>query len=189
MWIRFESQHIFAIKIHVGGVNVISGEPLMESAATRLRRLNALTIGESIQDYVITPEQLWLDGIASAEGRVRQFVAMEMGTGYTVEAQITGEDVTGGLQFEITPAKFLRKPLPESFKIAYDNAAVYPVKTLYIQTLTEKSFSLTKLNAATTIEEVKALIETKVGVDPDEQRLICAGKQLIADSKDRNHLR
>lgn len=32
-----------------------------------------------------------------------QFVAMPLGEGYNIEAQMTGEEVTGGLQFEITP--------------------------------------------------------------------------------------
>ena len=34
---------------------------------------------------------------------MRQFVAMTKGSGYSVEAQVTGDEVTSGLQFEITP--------------------------------------------------------------------------------------
>lgn len=30
--------------------------------------------------------------------------SMPIGHGYSVEAQLTGEEVVGGLQFEITPA-------------------------------------------------------------------------------------
>ncbi|KAL8641273.1 MAG: hypothetical protein Q9228_001892 [Teloschistes exilis] len=108
MWIRFASDDQFAINVSVGGVNAISGEPLVETSATQLRRLNLMSERKSVQDYVVTPQQLWLDGIASTAGRVRQFVAVPMGNGYTVEAQVTGEEVTGGLQFQVT----LPKPYP-----------------------------------------------------------------------------
>lgn len=64
-----------------------------------------LTSGRTIQDYVVVPQQLWLDGIASQDGKVRQFVAMPLGSGYSVEAQITGADLIGGLQLEVVPAK------------------------------------------------------------------------------------
>ncbi|OCK93017.1 uncharacterized protein K441DRAFT_495920, partial [Cenococcum geophilum 1.58] len=103
MWIRFHSTRTYTIKIYVGGVNAISGEPAVETAATKLRRQNLLRQSKSIQDYVVVPDQLWLDGIATRDGNVRQFVAMAAGTGYSVEGQVTGEEATGGLQFEITP--------------------------------------------------------------------------------------
>lgn len=104
MWINFNTRRPYAIKVHVGGVNAVSGEPSVENAATQLRRQTRLSRGETIQDYVAVPNQLWLDGITAEAGKVRQFVAMPMGSGYSVEKQITGEEVTGGIQFEITPA-------------------------------------------------------------------------------------
>jgi hypothetical protein len=103
MWIQFHSRLPYAIKIYVGGVNAVSGEPAVETAATRLRRANLLRQNKSIQDYLVVPSQLWLDGVATNDGKVRQFVAMPAGSGYSVEAQVTGEEVTGGIQFEITP--------------------------------------------------------------------------------------
>ncbi len=54
MWIRFKSYDEFAIKIFVGGINAISGEPAIETVATRLRRLNLLVDQKSVQDYVTT---------------------------------------------------------------------------------------------------------------------------------------
>lgn len=89
----------------MGAVNAVSGEPVIETAATKLRRQNLLSRKESIQDYIITPSQKWLDGIATAKGQVRQFVAMPIGGVYSVEKQVTGEEVAGGLQIEIIPAK------------------------------------------------------------------------------------
>jgi hypothetical protein len=104
MWINFRSSRPYALKIHVGGVNAISGEPVVETAATQLRRRNQLSQGKPIQDYVILPQQPWLDGVATSPGQVRQFVAMPIGAGYTMEAQITGSELTAGIQFEIIPA-------------------------------------------------------------------------------------
>jgi hypothetical protein len=49
-----------------------------------------------IQDHVVVSEQKWHGGIVSCNGRIRQFVAMPFGSGYSVEAQVTGEEVTGG---------------------------------------------------------------------------------------------
>ena len=84
MWINFRSSGRFAIKIHLGGINAVSGEPMIENLGTLLRRSTLKAKGKSLQDYVVTPEQRWIDGIATAEGTVRQFVAMPTGSGYSV---------------------------------------------------------------------------------------------------------
>ena len=107
MWIRFESKTQFAVKIYVGGINAISGEPSPEDMASRMRRQKRLSEGKSIQDYVVLPQQLWLDGIATKEGQVRQFVAVRTGFGHTVEAQITGKETVAGIQFEVTRKKYV----------------------------------------------------------------------------------
>lgn len=105
MWICFHATAPFLLKIYIGGVNAISGEHSQEDATTRSRRLQRQQNGDNIQDYVVLPEQPWLDGMAIKPGCVRQFVAMPMGQGYSVEAQLTGKEAVGGLQFEVTPAK------------------------------------------------------------------------------------
>ena len=64
MWINFVSTAQFVIKILLGGINAISGEPAIEDMATKWRRLNLKAEKKPIQDYIITPEQLWLDGIS-----------------------------------------------------------------------------------------------------------------------------
>lgn len=102
------------IKIYVGGVNAISGEPALEDAATKLRRITRLSGSlhaysptpeplSPLQDYIVVPDQSWIDGIADSNGTVRQFVAMPFDSGYSVESQITGQDSTGDIQFEVTP--------------------------------------------------------------------------------------
>ncbi len=97
MWIKLESHGKFAVKIYVGGVNAISGEPSNENIATKFRRAQLLSEGKFVQDYLVGPHQYWLDGISSKEGHVRQFVAMPSGSGYSVEAQVTGEEVVNGI--------------------------------------------------------------------------------------------
>ncbi len=90
-----------AVKIAVGGINVISGEPLNSG-------LNA-----DPQDYIVCPDQPWLDGINSGQGSIRQFVAMPLGMGYTVEAELTGSEKFGGIQisvFEPKPGRFPDTP-------------------------------------------------------------------------------
>ncbi|KIL92243.1 hypothetical protein FAVG1_04651 [Fusarium avenaceum] len=102
LWINFKSELCYAIKIYVGGINVLSGEPASPTTATALRRRNLLKSGKTLQDYIVVPEQPWLDGMAVEPGQVRQFVAMPVGTGHSVEAQMTGEETTAGIQFEVT---------------------------------------------------------------------------------------
>lgn len=146
MWIRFTSDDQFAINVSVGGVNAISGEPLVETSATQIRRLNLMSERKTVQDYVVTPQQLWLDSIASTAGRVRQFVAVPMGNGYTVEAQVTGEEVTGGLQFQVT----LPKPHPSG------------ALRLFVKTLTGKTLVVEGFSDLTTTTQLKRLIRNSV---------------------------
>jgi hypothetical protein len=91
MWISFGGAwwRPSAVKIAVGGVNVISGEPL--DAQIRPGR----------QDYVVCPDQPWLDGINAGDGFIRQFVAVPLGDGLTVEGQLTGAEHRGGLQIVV----------------------------------------------------------------------------------------
>jgi hypothetical protein len=109
LWIRFKSTHPFAVKVLLGGINAISGEPIIETFATALRRARLINEQKSIQDYtVIDPanhSQLWLDGIAKQNGSVMQFVVVSTGSGYSVEAQIANADAVGGIQIMVTPIK------------------------------------------------------------------------------------
>lgn len=92
MWLSFSGAP-HALKIGVGKVCAVSGERWREG------------LRGAPQDYVVVGPQPWLDGIASGEGTIRQFVAMPLGLGYTVEGQVTGEEKHGGLQLQAYPAK------------------------------------------------------------------------------------
>ncbi|GKT08824.1 hypothetical protein [Desulforhabdus sp. TSK] len=90
-----------AVKIGVGRVNAVSGG----AWDFKLRA--------DPQDYVVCPEQPWLDGIHSGHGTIRQFVAMPLGLGYTIEASMTGLETFGGVQilvFEPKPGRFPDAP-------------------------------------------------------------------------------
>jgi hypothetical protein len=178
MWMNTSSTQPFIINIYVGGVNAVSGEPARETTTTAMRRLKLMEAKKNIQDYLVTPKQLWLDGIASSDGTVRQFVAMPLGKGYSVEAQVTGEELIGGLQFQITPSKLLPKPKPFKFNPSNFTVKEKPAGTphydVVIKTLTGKSIDLS-VSDLHTINEVKFLVEEIEGIPPDQQRLIYGG--------------
>jgi hypothetical protein len=79
---------------------------------------------EPVQDYLTVPPQPWLDGIATGKGVIRQFVAMPLGMGYTVEGQLTGEERFGGIQLEV----FSPKPgrIPEMVRRRSESAGPVP---------------------------------------------------------------
>lgn len=99
MWIRFTAPYWRprALKVGVGNVNAVSG--------TRWNR----TLSTDPQDYLVIPEQPWLDGINAGAGFIRQFVATPLGSGWSVEAQVTGEDA-GGLRIAVVESKAGRFP-------------------------------------------------------------------------------
>ncbi|KAF7366533.1 hypothetical protein MSAN_00910600 [Mycena sanguinolenta] len=91
-----------AIKISVGGINAITGGKRDEKPP------------DGLQDYVVGGNQPWLDGIATEPGVVRQFVAMKLGHGYTIEEQLS-ETKIGGIQIDVFPSldgvvKFCQDP-------------------------------------------------------------------------------
>ena len=89
MWLSFGGlihRYPFAIKVATGKICAVTGDAWAE-------RLN-----RDPQDYLVVPEQPWLDGYCVAKDVIRQFVAMPLGAGYTVEEQLTGAAEHGGLQ-------------------------------------------------------------------------------------------
>jgi hypothetical protein len=162
MWINFSASQPFAIKLYVGGVNAISGVPINETPEAMIKRLQ---VSEKVkQDYIVLPEQPWLDGIASEDGRIRQFVAMPKGSGYSVEVQVTGEEKIGGLQLEITPAK-LGFPMPMRTKL-YEHTSSH-------NSPAEKALDLRGkgLNDSSTVLDLKRILENEFQVSIKYQKL------------------
>jgi hypothetical protein len=135
MWIRFSSKYPFAVKIATGKINAVSGDawtPALQPGEQPSGVAQGNRIGSDFisslpsvraagkQDYVTIPDQPWLDGFNVGNGQIRQFVAMPLGEGYTVEEQITGEAVHGGLQLIVYPLdpRYYTPPRPITRGIA-----------------------------------------------------------------------
>ncbi len=101
LWLKFDSRYLsnretsypFAIKIATGKISAITGEPWQQG------------LSRNPQNYLVVPEQPWLDGYCVEKGIIRQFVAMPLGEGYTVEEQLTGQAEFGGIQIEVFPMR------------------------------------------------------------------------------------
>ena len=95
MWLNFTSpaEYPFAIKVAAGKVNAVTGGPWCDSLQRRP------------QDYLVIPDQPWLDGFCVEKGIIRQFVAMPLGTGYSAEEQLTETAEHGGIQIIAYPIK------------------------------------------------------------------------------------
>ncbi|SEO33295.1 hypothetical protein [Actinacidiphila rubida] len=88
MWLSFSSPVPVALQVGVGKVCAVSGRPWSDR------------LSQDPQNYVVLPRQPWLDGINSGSGTIRQFVAVPLGLGATVEGQVSGEEVWGGVQLQ-----------------------------------------------------------------------------------------
>lgn len=101
LWINFNGYFVlnrratypFAVKIAAGKIDAVTGESWDES------------LHKKPQDYVVIPQQPWLDGYCVSRGVIRQFVAMPLGSGYSAEEQITGTAEHGGLQIKVFPMR------------------------------------------------------------------------------------
>ncbi len=93
LWLNFDGGYPCAVKVATGKICALTADPWVD-------HLNA-----DPQDYLVVPEQPWLDGYCVEKGVVRQFVAMPLGDGYSAEEQVTGSAEHGGLQIMVVPMK------------------------------------------------------------------------------------
>ncbi|MCH9736504.1 MAG: hypothetical protein K0U78_18440 [Actinomycetia bacterium] len=89
MWLSFDASEPAALQVGVGKVCAVSGLPWIEHLI------------REPQNYVALPDQPWLDGINVGDGFIRQFVAVPLGSGATVEGQVTGQETHGGVQLRV----------------------------------------------------------------------------------------
>lgn len=95
LWINFAGfrSYPFAVKIAAGKIDAVTGEPW------------STELSDEPQNYVVVPEQPWLDGFCVGKGMIRQFVAMPLGAEFTAEEQLTGAAEHGGVQIIAYPMK------------------------------------------------------------------------------------
>jgi len=93
LWLNFQGFYPMAVKVAAGKIDAVTGEEWSDG------------LHKDPQDYLVVPEQPWLDGYCVERGTVRQFVAMPLGAGYTAEEQLTGEAAFGGIQLLVYPMK------------------------------------------------------------------------------------
>ncbi len=103
MWIAFSGRwwRPNAVKVAVGTVNAVTGEPWKEG-------LSCIP-----QDYIVVPEQPWLGGIAAGQGYIRQFVAAPVNAGHAAGQQTTNDEESGKIRitvFEPRPGRFPDEP-------------------------------------------------------------------------------
>ena len=101
MWLSFDASEPAALQVGVGKVCAVSGLPWIEHLV------------KDPQNYVSLPMQPWLDGINAGDGFIRQFVAVPLGSGATVEGQVTGQETHGGVQLRgigLTKEALARRP-------------------------------------------------------------------------------
>jgi hypothetical protein len=156
MWIKFVSSKPYAIRLFVGSVNAISGETISQSGNTQPGN----TPNQAVQDYVVVPNQLWIDGIATSPGVVRQFVAMPVGSGYSVEAQVTGRENLAGILFSVTRALNAL-----TLSVKFENRSEFTIETV----------------RESTVNSLKSIIQNEIGIEPSHQRLVYQGARLFGN--------
>lgn len=117
MWFAF-SGPTSAVKVATGKVNALNGK----SWTPELQKKSDTpgSTKDPVQDYMVAPyPQPWLDGFNTGDNVIRQFVAMQLGKGYTVEGQVTGKEDVGGFQLLVVPAKPDKLPTRSPFVQEY----------------------------------------------------------------------
>mgnify|MGYP006283661449 CR=1 FL=1 len=93
LWLNFRGDYPAALKVGTGKICCVTGEPWNPE------------LSKDPQNYLALPEQPWLDGYVVARGTIRQFVAVPLGKGATVESQLTGQEEWNGMQLQLFPVR------------------------------------------------------------------------------------
>ncbi|KAI0428764.1 hypothetical protein F5Y09DRAFT_357436 [Xylaria sp. FL1042] len=151
--VRPGSLHAFKICVKIGTVNIAApGHPGLK------------------QYYFVARDQRWIDGVASPESpyHVRQFVALDPGTDYSIEHQITGKDENGGIEIQIS----LGTPL---HRVGRQSQSGFPI---FVKGNDGKTISISNVMPEDTVSDLKRDIFTRLGQLPEEQQLRWNGKDL-----------
>ncbi|MFH1917257.1 MAG: hypothetical protein ABIJ21_08410 [Nanoarchaeota archaeon] len=115
MWVGFNRgyhKEPSALVIGAGNINAITGKQFDDKGALEVKL-------QDPQNYLVIPPQPWLDGWKAEDGKIYQFVAAELGSGETVEGQITGKEEVGGIQLIAFSPKPGQNLVPESRPMEY----------------------------------------------------------------------
>jgi hypothetical protein len=82
-----------AIKVGAGKINALTGK----------RWRSGLSYYP--QNFLVTPDQPWIDGFNTGKNEVRQFTATPLGSGQSAEEQINFTSGVGGIQIEVYPMR------------------------------------------------------------------------------------
>lgn len=96
LWLNFSGTYPMVVKVAAGKINAATGQGWTNELSDRP------------QDYLVVPDQRWLDGFCVKKGSIWQFVAMPLGEGYTAEEQFTRAAEHGGLQIVVSPIQVKR---------------------------------------------------------------------------------
>jgi hypothetical protein len=99
-------------KVATGKVNAITGEEWHQYLL------------DDKQDYVVVPPQKWLDGYKTSKHTVRQFVAVPLGQGLTIESQLANQEKFGGIQI------IVYKPHEDCFEFIESGDDFVPLKSV-----------------------------------------------------------
>ncbi len=115
LWINFDAAFWKpnAVQVGIGRINALTGHAWKTQ------------LSDDPQNYLVAPEQPWLDGIKAGEGYIRQFVAVPHGSGYSVEAQLRGEESDEALRiavYEPKPGRFPDVPPYDDREVVYEDS-------------------------------------------------------------------
>lgn len=128
MWMNFRRamDNPCALIVGAGNINAVTGKPFETKLKTKKRNTkdseNLDIKLEKEQNYLVIPPQPWLDGWKDKDNKIYQFVAAEMGSGETVEGQVTGEETVGGIQLVAYKPKPGKELIQESRPREYISA-------------------------------------------------------------------